>query len=46
MLEMRIYTDFWNDVIERIDSTNKLLQDPTSNPNTAVSALMSLESFV
>jgi len=46
MLETRIYTVFWNDVLERVDSTNKLLQDPTLDLNTAVSAIKSLKSFV
>jgi len=39
------YTVFWNDIIERVDSTNKLLQDPTLNLNTAVSAINSLVLF-
>lgn len=46
MLETGIYTVFWNDILERVDSTNKLLQDPTLNLNTAVSALKSLKSFI
>jgi len=40
------FTVFWNDVLERVDSTNKLLQDPTLDLNIAVSTIKSLKSFV
>jgi hypothetical protein len=45
-LEIGIYTVFWNNILERVDSTNKLLQDPTLDLNTAVSAIRSLKNFV
>lgn len=46
MLETGIYTGFWNDVLKRINSTNKLLQDPTLDVNTTIYATKSLRSFV
>ena len=37
---------FWNNILERVDSTNKLLKDPTLDLNTVVSAIKSLKNFV
>lgn len=45
-LETGIYTVFWNNILKRVDSTNKLLQDPTLDLNTAVSSIKSLKNFV
>lgn len=43
MLETGIYAVFWN---ERVDSTNKLLQTPTLDLNTAVAAIKTLKIFI
>ncbi|XP_050061579.1 uncharacterized protein LOC126551671 [Aphis gossypii] len=45
-LETGIYTVFWNNILERVDKTNKLLQDATFDLNTAISAIKSLKNFV
>ncbi|XP_065664481.1 uncharacterized protein LOC136086134 [Hydra vulgaris] len=45
-LETVIYTVFWNNILERVDKTNKLLQDTTLDLNTAISAIKSLKNFV
>lgn len=45
-LETEIYTVFWNNILERVDSTNKLLQDLTLDHNTAVFAIKSLKNVV
>lgn len=45
-LETGIYTVFWNNILERVDKTNKLLQDATLDLNTAISAIKSLKNFV
>ncbi|XP_065668020.1 52 kDa repressor of the inhibitor of the protein kinase-like [Hydra vulgaris] len=45
-LETDIYTVFWNNILERVDKTNKLLQDTTLDLNTAISAIKSLKNFV
>lgn len=39
MHEIGIYTVFWNDVLEKVDSTNKLLQNLALDLNTAISAI-------
>ncbi|XP_065667646.1 uncharacterized protein LOC136087944 [Hydra vulgaris] len=45
-LETGIYMVFWNNILERVDKTNKLLQDATLDLNTAISAIKSLKNFV
>ncbi|XP_065664704.1 uncharacterized protein LOC136086337 [Hydra vulgaris] len=45
-LETGIYTVFWNNILERVDKTNKLLQDATLHLNTAITAIKSLKNFV
>ncbi|XP_065651119.1 52 kDa repressor of the inhibitor of the protein kinase-like [Hydra vulgaris] len=44
-LETGIYTVFWSNILESVDKTNKLLQDATLDPNTAISAVKSLKNF-
>nr|XP_047141248.1 uncharacterized protein LOC124816200 [Hydra vulgaris] len=44
-LETGIYTVFWNNILERVDKTNKLLQDAKLDLNTAISAIKSLKNF-
>lgn len=46
MLEIGIYTVFWNNILEKVESTNKLLKDSILDLNTAVSAIKSFKSFV
>ncbi|XP_060861872.1 uncharacterized protein LOC132938900 [Metopolophium dirhodum] len=45
-LEVAFYAIFRNDILERFDSTNHILQDPKIVLQTAVNALNSLLSFV
>lgn len=45
-LETGIYTVFWNDILERVNATSKMLQDPQLDPNSAVAAVKSLKTFV
>ncbi|XP_065658754.1 zinc finger MYM-type protein 1-like [Hydra vulgaris] len=45
-LETGIYMVFRNNFLERVDKTNKLLQDATLDLNTAISAIKSLKNFV
>ena len=45
-LEIALYVEFWNDILEQFDATNKLLQDPQMVLSSAVEALKSLKSFV
>lgn len=45
-LEMGIYTVFWHDILERVNATSKILQDPQMDLNSAVAALQSLKTFV
>lgn len=45
MLETGIYTIFWNDILERVNVTSKMLQDSQLNLNCAVAAVKSLEHF-
>ena len=45
-LEIALYAKFWNDILERFNATNKLLQDPQMFLSSAVEALKSLRSFV
>ncbi|XP_065645338.1 uncharacterized protein LOC136075828 [Hydra vulgaris] len=46
ILETGIYTVFWNNILERVDKTYKLLHDATLDLNTAKSAIKSLKNFV
>lgn len=41
-----IYTVFWNDILERADATNRGLQNPKIDLNTAVGSLKSLREFI
>lgn len=45
-LEIALYAEFWNEILERFNATNKLLQDPQMVHSSAVEALKSLRSFV
>ena len=45
-LEVGLYTVFWHDILERVNATNKTLQIPTLDINTAVASLESLIIFV
>ena len=45
-LEMGIYTVFWNDILERVNATSKILQDPQLDLNSAVAAVKSLRTFI
>ena len=44
-LEIALYAEFWNDITERFNATNKLLQDPQKIFSSAAEALKSLRSF-
>ena len=41
-LETGIYTVFWNDILERVNATSKMLQDPQLDLKSAVAAVKSL----
>ena len=43
---MGIYTVFWNDILERVNATSKILQDPQLDLNSAVAAVKSLRTFI
>lgn len=45
-LETGIYTVFWNDILQRVDATNRTLQSSKLDLNTAVASLTSLKDFV
>ena len=45
-LETGIYTNFWNDILQRTDATNKSLQHAKLHLNTAVASLTSLKNYV
>ncbi|XP_043483534.1 uncharacterized protein LOC122511996 [Leptopilina heterotoma] len=45
-LETTIYIKFWHDILERFNSTNKILQSSTMILSTAVNGLKSLKTFV
>lgn len=45
-LETALFALFWNDVLERFNATNKMLQDPKMILESAVRALESLKLFV
>jgi hypothetical protein len=45
-IEIALYAGFWNDILERFNATNKILQDPKMVLYSAVEALKSLRSFV
>ena len=45
-LEMGIYTVFWNDILERVNATSKILQDSQLDLNSAVAGVKSLITFV
>ena len=41
-LEMGIYAEFWNDILERFNATSHNLQSPTMKLMTAVNSLKSV----
>jgi len=45
-LETELYCVFWYVILERSNATNKTLQDPKLDINTAVACLRSLSSFI
>lgn len=45
-LETGIYTVFWNEILERVNATSKLLQDPGLDINSAVVMINSLKVFI
>ncbi|XP_066969168.1 52 kDa repressor of the inhibitor of the protein kinase-like [Macrobrachium rosenbergii] len=45
-LEIAIYATFWNDILERFNATNHILQDPKMVLSAAVKALKSLKTFI
>lgn len=45
-LETALFAIFWNDILERFNATNKILQDPKMILESAMNALESLKSFV
>jgi len=45
-LETGIYTVFWNDILQRVDATNRSLQSTKLVLNTAVASLTGLRDFV
>ncbi|XP_046597644.1 zinc finger MYM-type protein 1-like [Neodiprion lecontei] len=45
-LETALFAIFWNDILERFNATNKMLQDPQMILELAMRALESLKSFV
>ena len=46
MLETGIYSVFWNEILERVNATSRMLQDPTLDLNAAVAMVVSLKRFV
>lgn len=46
MLEIGIYTVFWNDILERTHATSCLLQDAKLDINTATAAVKSLRAYI
>lgn len=45
-LETGIYTVFWNDILQRVDATNRFLQSTKLDLNTAVASLTCLKALV
>ena len=45
-LETCLYAIIWNDLLQRIDATNKSLQNPSKDFNTAMVELLSLQEFI
>ena len=45
-LETGIYAVFWRDILDRVNATSHMLQDPKLDLNTAVAMLKSLKCFV
>ncbi|KAL4105050.1 hypothetical protein QTP88_020340 [Uroleucon formosanum] len=45
-LETALFATFWNDILERFNATNKMLQDPKMVLESAMRALESLKLFV
>jgi hypothetical protein len=45
-IEIALYAGFWNDILERFNVTNKILQDSKVVLYSTVEALKSLRSFV
>jgi hypothetical protein len=45
-LETGIYAVFWHDILNRVNGTSHMLQDPKLDLNTAVAAIKSLKKFV
>lgn len=45
-LEMGIYAVFWHEVLDRVNATSHILQDPKADLHTAVAALTSLQKFI
>ena len=46
LLETGIYSVFWNEILERVNATSRMLQDPTLDLNEAVAMVVSLKRFV
>lgn len=45
-LETGVYCAFWNEVLDRFNATNKILQAPTLDLNNAVASIKSLKCFI
>ncbi|XP_068211782.1 uncharacterized protein [Palaemon carinicauda] len=45
-LEMGIYTVFWHEVLNRVNATSHILQDPKADLHTAVAALTSSQKLI
>ena len=45
-IEIALYSLFWNEILERFNATNKILQSPEMVLQSAVDALTSLKAFV
>lgn len=45
-LETGIYCAFWNEILDRFNATNKILQAPTLDLNNAVASVKSLKCFI
>jgi hypothetical protein len=45
-LETALFATFWNDILERFNATNKMLQDPKMILESAMRALESFKLFV
>ena len=45
-LETGIYSVFWHEILDRVNGTNKQLQDPKPDLNAAMETVKSLKSFV